>query len=363
MDNRGVAMKNINDKILHEISTDVYSDSINPIVFNGIEGTVRYEPIVDKSLSLNDDDTGFDARVYQNRDNPNEIIIGYRGTEGDDLRGEGWPDLKADVKHFVTDRNPIDLNSVNQFTQGVDLYLEVKEKYPDAKITLTGHSLGAAIATYVAALHELDALGFSTPSALHLLPEDLQNKAKDGHFDDKIVNYINPEDMIGAGFMNEWERQIGSAYYIGEPYVVAHNGKKLFDRITGTMPAHELKRFIFNEHGDLNNPEIFDVINGIRITGSPRSVDLGSATIELTPEELMAAAERIKNLITKITDIADDSHRAMTRLNNIKIYANTHNDALRATNKFRNWFEERALEAVYDIEEAAKLFEKADQLK
>ena len=68
-------------------------------------------------------------------------------------------------------------------------------------------------------------------------------------------------------------------------------------------------------------------------------------------------------MITKITDIAENGHRAMTRLNNIKIHAALHEDAMRTTNDFRSWFEEKGLETVHDIEEASKLFTEADQLK
>ncbi|WP_354959413.1 lipase family protein [Bacillus sp. CECT 9360] len=44
----------------------------------------------------------------------------------------------------------------------------------NARIHLTGHSLGGALASYAGAVHSVEAVTFSSPSVVNLLPEELQ---------------------------------------------------------------------------------------------------------------------------------------------------------------------------------------------
>lgn len=80
-------------------------------------------------------DSGFQADVYRKGD---RIVIAYRGT--DTNSGVDW---KANASALL---NP--LAAPEQYNQALDLVDDVRERFPDAAISLTGHSLGGGLASY-----------------------------------------------------------------------------------------------------------------------------------------------------------------------------------------------------------------------
>ena len=84
--------------------------------------------------------SGFEAVSFQHGTGANaEIVISFAGTywKLDDLR-----DLNADINLAAG-------NGDTQLFQAVKYYLQVKAANPDAKITLTGDSLGGGLAALV----------------------------------------------------------------------------------------------------------------------------------------------------------------------------------------------------------------------
>ena len=91
---------------------------------------------------------GFQAAVYQNT-TTNEIVIAIAGTNGaSDAR---------DCADIVDGRKP------PQFDIAQSLYEKVLEQHSGSSISLTGHSLGGACASYIATQYNVDATTFNAP--------------------------------------------------------------------------------------------------------------------------------------------------------------------------------------------------------
>ena len=92
--------------------------------------------------------TGFQAALYRNYFT-GELVLAIAGTDG-------ASDLD-DCKEIALGRKP------RQFDNALNLYEKIVEKYPLANISVTGHSLGGACATYIASKYSVDATVFNVP--------------------------------------------------------------------------------------------------------------------------------------------------------------------------------------------------------
>jgi len=63
--------------------------------------------------------------------------------------------------------------------------------------SFTGHSLGGALAQYMAAIKDKGATTFAAARAYRLLPPEVQKMVDSGHFDGKIVDYRHEWDPVG----------------------------------------------------------------------------------------------------------------------------------------------------------------------
>jgi len=66
-----------------------------------------------------------------------------------------------------------------------------------ADYSFTGHSLGGALAQYMAAIKDKGATTFAAARAYRLLPPEVQKMVDSGHFDGKIVDYRHEWDPVG----------------------------------------------------------------------------------------------------------------------------------------------------------------------
>jgi Ca2+-binding RTX toxin-like protein len=102
------------------------------------------------SSHFNDISTGFEAVAFQRGTGANtEIVISYAGTDSDDLTGDVAADLALGAGL-----------ASEQLLQAAEYYLQIKAINPDAKITLTGHSLGGGLASLVAVFFNETAVTF-----------------------------------------------------------------------------------------------------------------------------------------------------------------------------------------------------------
>ncbi|MHB8760672.1 MAG: Mbeg1-like protein, partial [Thiobacillus sp.] len=94
-------------------------------------------------------DTGFAAIAVRN-EATGEVIIAYRGTDG-------WNDItNADLQLALQNDVP------KQYPEAAAFYTDVKNEY-GSNITITGHSLGGALAQLVAAITGVPAYTYNAP--------------------------------------------------------------------------------------------------------------------------------------------------------------------------------------------------------
>ncbi|SMF91542.1 Putative lipase essential for disintegration of autophagic bodies inside the vacuole [Paenibacillus uliginis N3/975] len=318
----------ISDKIYNKASQIAYNE-VPPgkLTEDGLEGWSVVEP---DGADLHRF-SGFDAMVLRN-DTTDQVIIAYRGTEAGGMNVAKVKDIYTDAVDVVGGR-PKDLeNSLdhpwktlwndgpvklvsdkiqyenNQFHQAEELYDAVKKAYPNSDISLTGHSLGGGLAQYVAARQDLPAVTYSAPSTLNSLSDELVAKVENGDFDNQIINYVHPSDSVGAGGLEEYDRHIGSTYYLGSDFDTANakydqilnvpiplhgtgllgvvmpyynleidTGKyyigdlrRFYDSVlNGETNYHSPSQYKFDENGNLRGP-LVDRLSGETLDGSPR---------------------------------------------------------------------------------------------
>lgn len=125
--------------------------------------------------------SGF-AAVYCQRGN--EVVIAYRGTNN---LIPGGGDLMEDIR-IGRGRPPQTSKRAN------DLYLSVKQAFPSAQISVTGHSLGGGLAQMVAAISGVYGVTFNAPG---MLDEALYYGARYAR-GANVTNYRHRQDQVSG---------------------------------------------------------------------------------------------------------------------------------------------------------------------
>lgn len=308
--------------------------------------------------------TGFDATVFK-RDN--DIVIAYRGTEGDDPLGRGFTDLVADIRYVVQkDKERIDKGFPNQFTDSVKLVQDVKKKYPNANITLTGHSLGGALAGYAGAMEGVAAVTYSAPPAVDILPKDVKDKVVKGEFDNKIINYVHPQDSVGAGWIGEHERHVGSTYYVGSRFDIenADDFDKPVSRLLDSVSTyHGFEMYKFDEFGNLSNGVITNVATGKELLSSPRYQAAATAgTIQLNPNELFEYASQLTNKTVSFHYGFMSTREKLLSYTHISMADGVEEVVASSMNRFYDWYYNETNELAKHINATGKRLKEDDKL-
>ena len=117
---------------------------------------------------------------------------------------------------------------------------------------------------------------FSAPTVAASLTPEMRRKAEEGAFDGQETNFIHPGDGIASGFLDGYERHVGSTFLIDSNYEDANKnyGMNMWGKIKDTFfddgpKYHDMKHYKFDENGYIVN-SLYDEVTGERVLFSPR---------------------------------------------------------------------------------------------
>ncbi|MEC1870504.1 lipase [Bacillus paralicheniformis] len=325
-----------------------------------------------------DNDTGLDAVVvsqgkktkdgkWVKSDNPENVVVAFAGT---DPKSQFFQDvIDADggnvvmgidpkkKEHYIVEKDAKDtsktlgkyngtptqdsmlstgnyklITKTSQIGQADDLVREVKQKYKGTStvISTTGHSLGGAEAEYSAVNNNVYAVAFNSPSIVHLHSEEQQKKINNGEYDRSIKSIINPDDMVGAGWWNEYDRHNGTTIYTKDPELsnavrearmqgdvfqqIGQNAGYFFQTaILGMPDTHWVgsNNFTFDENGNVQNIEGDELVYDKNLKAMlPAEVASGSGAIKVTPEVAKQLAEKVNAIINDLRTMKREAENA-----------------------------------------------------
>ena len=111
----------------------------------------------------------------------NGIVLGSSSVSPEELK-------KAEIEQ---------VNAQNQFIQYDAFVRQTIQAYNPQNYSFTGHSLGGALAQYMAVIMDAKATTFAAARAYRLLPPELQKAVRDGKYDDMIRDYRHKIDPVG----------------------------------------------------------------------------------------------------------------------------------------------------------------------
>ncbi|BBA77786.1 MULTISPECIES: lipase [Bacillus] len=325
-----------------------------------------------------DEDTGLDAVVLSQGEktqdgnwtkskNPENVVVAFAGTDiakdpiNDGVKADGGNivfgnDPKKEV-HYIVKKDAKDtsktlgayhgtpsqdamlttgkyklMTKTSQIDQADQLVRSVKKKYAGTStiISTTGHSLGGAEAEYSAVNNDVYAVAFNSPSVVKLHDEETQKDINSGIYDPYIRSIINPDDMVGAGYWNEYDRHNGTTIYTKNPSLSQFSRKQrlggnLSEQISKNLAyffttvilrnpdTHGLNEanFVFDRNGTIANPNGDELVFDKNLGALLPAGAIGSAdTIKVTPTNAKKLAEKVQAMAEDLRTMKKEAQNA-----------------------------------------------------
>ncbi|OQV53418.1 lipase [Bacillus velezensis] len=325
-----------------------------------------------------DEDTGLDAVVLSQGEktqdgkwvkskNPENVVVAFAGTDigkdpiNDGVKADGGNivfgnDPKKEV-HYIVKKDAKDtsktlgkyngtpsqdamlttgkyklITKTSQIDQADQLVRSVKKKYAGTStiISTTGHSLGGAEAEYSAVNNDVYAVAFNSPSVVKLHDEETQKDINSGIYDPYIRSIINPDDMVGAGYWNEYDRHNGTTIYTKNPSLSQFSRKQRLDGnlneqisknlayffttvILRNPDTHGLNEanFVFDRNGTITNPNGDELVFDKNLGALLPAGAIGSAdTIKVTPKNAKKLAEKVQAMTEDLRTMKKEAQNA-----------------------------------------------------
>ena len=256
--------------MLSQIAYDVYSTSPE-------EANAKLKDYM-PAHSIILEDTTKNATVIQkiNNKGEREITIAYRGTI---LSNMG--DLAADTAIFFG--NPAENLGMptGRFLEAENTYKRIKEKYPDAKITLTGHSLGGRQAILVGEKYNVPTQAFNVGSfVFDFVVPNAEKK-------DFIKIYNVPSDPISMSSRYDTSQEVIDVPNRGNPI--------------NPLSAHALTNFLPERviTGQATEKPTTKIVKQPTIAQSP------TAPVELPKEDLIVSVVNFEDTSYQLGPLID----------------------------------------------------------
>lgn len=171
-----------------------------------------------------------------------EIVIAYAGTNFADAK-----DRATDLQTVILGDKMFEQSPAHPYTGSkIDGQVmtaqkfanEIKAKYPDAKISTTGHSLGEFLALTVSAENQWRNVGFNGPNPSNILSEKAKKWVEENP--GMLTNYRNRADLIGN--------------FGGDDISVAITVSMEMGTHLNPVDYHQLSNWTFDKEGKLKIP-------------------------------------------------------------------------------------------------------------
>ncbi|UTL73881.1 lipase family protein [Bacillus halotolerans] len=325
-----------------------------------------------------DEDTGLDAVVLSQGEktkngkwiktnNPENVVVSFAGTDlgkdpindgakadggnivfGSDPKKEGHYIVEKDAKDtsktlgkyngtpsqdaMLTTGDYKLITKTSQVDQADQVVKEVKRKYNGTStiVSTTGHSLGGAEAEYSAVNNDIYAVAFNSPSVVKLHTDHKQEEINDGLYDPYVRSIINPDDMVGAGYWNEYDRHNGTTIYTKNPALSQINRKQRLSGRWGDQIEKNLVYFIdtvilrnpdthglneanftFDENGNITNVNGDEPVYDKNLNAMlPAGAIGGGDAIKVTPKSAKKLAEKVDAMVEDLRTMKKEAQNA-----------------------------------------------------